>query len=325
MEETQIHMDKGTEPREPPAPIFEQRGHHHMSSDLPRPWIMIPRPVRSRALSNPLLKSLLPSHVGFFPDARRHRIARTEGLDQAIFKYCVKGLGWCELAGERFEVGPGDLMVIPPREPHAYGSSSSRPWTVHWFHAIGEHLDLLLHELGVSRRQPIVHLGQDGRLVALFEDLEQALADDYSPSELLYASQLLGHLVGTMIKLHRARPSSPPDAAERVLQSASRMKERLDTSVRVAELASLAHLSPSHYSALFRRLTGCSPRHYLTRLRMDRAASLLVSTRCSIKTIAAMLGYDDPLYFSRTFRAGRGVSPSRYRAQTSHDEGTSAE
>jgi AraC family transcriptional regulator, arabinose operon regulatory protein len=313
MDETQIHMDKRTKPRATPAPVFQQRGHHHMAADLPRPWIMLPRPVRARALSNPLLRGLLPSHVGFFPDAKRHRIHRPEGLDQAIFKYCVRGSGWCEIDGRRFEVGPGELMVIPPHEPHAYGATPRRPWTVHWFHAVGEHLGLLLLELGVSKEQPVVHLGKSSRLVSLFQDLEQALEHDYSVPQLLYASQLLGHLVGTMIQLRRVNAPEPPDATRRVLLSAEHMKERLNLAPHVAELASLANLSPSHYSALFRRLTGRSPKNYLTRLRIDRAAKLLRTTRCSVKAIAAMLGYDDPLYFSRTFRVGCGVSPSRYR------------
>jgi AraC family transcriptional regulator of arabinose operon len=313
MEETQIRMDKRAEPRATPAPIFEQRGHHHMAADLPRPWIMLPRPVRSKALSNPLLKGLLPSHVGFFPDARRHRIRRTEGLDQAIFKYCVKGTGWCEIAGRRFQVGPGELMVVPPHEPHAYGATPERPWTVHWFHAVGEHVGLLLRELGVSSEQPVVYLGQDARLVSLFQDLEQALENDYAPPQLLYASQVLGHLLGTMIRLRRASRPEALDARRRVLLTAEYVKERLHLPVDVAELASLPNLSPSHYSVLFRSLTGCSPKHYVIRLRIDRSAKLLRSTDLSVKTIAAMLGYDDPLYFSRTFRQGRGVSPSAYR------------
>jgi AraC family transcriptional regulator, arabinose operon regulatory protein len=313
MDETQIGMDKPAEGRAVRAPAFEQRGHHHRAADLPRPWIMLPRPVRSRALSNPLLRSLLPSHIGFFPDATHHKIRRPEGVDQAIFKYCVEGRGWCEIAGRSFDVGPGELMVVPPRQPHAYGARPEHPWTVHWFHAVGEHLDLLLGELGVSAEQPVVFLGNSVRLVALFQDLEQVLEEDYSAPKLLYASQLLGHLVGTMIHLRRSGVSEPPGAAARVSQSAAHMVERLDRPLCVSDLASLANLSPSHYSALFRRLTGHSPKSYFTRLRVDRAAALLQSTDASVKTIAAMLGYDDALYFSRTFRAACGISPSGYR------------
>jgi AraC-like DNA-binding protein len=313
MEESRIHMDKRMEHPTIPAPVFEQRGHHHMATNLPRHWIMLPRPARSKALSDPLLKGLLPSHVGFFPDAKHHRIHRPDGLDSAIFKYCVRGEGWCEVGGRRFDVSPGDLMVIPPHESHAYGATPERPWTVHWFHAVGQHVDLWLRELGVSEKQPVVYLGKHARLVALFQDLERSLEDDYSPPQLLYASQLLGHLVGTMIHLRRAIAVEVPDASRRVLDSAAHMHQRLEAPLQVSELASLANLSPSHYSALFRSLTGYSPKRYLTRLRIRRAAQLLRTTGSSVKDIAAMLGYADPLHFSRAFRAGLGVCPTDYR------------
>jgi AraC-like DNA-binding protein len=297
----------------PPRPVFEIRGQFHMAADLPRRWITLPPAVRRKALSHPLLRGLLPSHVGFFPNARHHEIRRPEGVEQAIFKYCVRGLGWCEIGGRTSPVNPGELMVVPPNVPHAYGSTRKRPWTVYWFHAIGQNLEALLAELGVSRAQPVVHLGQDMRLVGLLQDLEQVYEDDYAFPQLLYASQLLAHIVGVMICLRRNRLTRVPNARQRVLQSAERMKQRLDRPLDVAEQASLANLSPSHYGALFRRLTGDSPKAYFRRLRLHRAAHLLMTTDQSVATIARQMGYEDPLYFSRIFRRVHGVSPSQYR------------
>jgi AraC-like DNA-binding protein len=296
-----------------PAAPFEIRDHLQMAADLPRHWVVLPDSVRTKALSHPLLRGLLPSHVGFFPNAKHHRVRRPEGVGQAIFKYCVRGAGWCELDGRRFAVNPGELMVVPPNVPHAYGAAEERPWTVHWFHVVGEQLGPLIDELGVSRTQPIVRLGQNARLVALLQDLEQVLEDDYAFPHLLFASQLLGHIVGLMIWLRRNDFSDSHDAHQRVLQSVERMKQRLDKPLDVAQLASLANLSSSHYSTLFRRLTGASPTAYFTRLRLHRAAGLLLTTRDSVKIIAARLGYDDALYFSRIFRRCHGVPPSEYR------------
>jgi AraC-like DNA-binding protein len=41
----------------------------------------------------------------------------------------------------------------------------------------------------------------------------------------------------------------------------------------------------------------------------------LDTTSDSVKSIAAMVGYNDQLYFSRVFRAINDVSPSEYRNQ----------
>ena len=165
--------------KDPQGPYI--RGHRHWWPDLPRPWIVLPPDVREAALSRPLSRHLLPSHVGFFPEARGHRIRREAGIGSTIFKYCVRGAGWCELHGKRFEVGPGDLLVIPQGSPHAYGAEPARPWTIHWFHAMGDDVPDVLRELEVDAAHPVAHLGRSPTLIGLFEELRRVLGGACSP------------------------------------------------------------------------------------------------------------------------------------------------
>jgi AraC-like DNA-binding protein len=299
--------------------VFVQE-HWHRSPDLPRPWIVLTPDVRTAALSRPLTRHILPTHVGFFPDARGHRICRETGIGSAIFKYCIRGTGWCELQGNRFEVGPGDLLVVPQGQPHAYGAHPDRPWTIHWCHTMGDDVPHLLEELGVSAERPVVHLGQSPTLVGLFEDLRQALGESCSTPTILYASQLLSHMLGLMIRLRRGAVSEPPDARRRVLASVAYMRDHPERCLGLETLASMAGLSPSHYSALFRTLTGLPPKHYFTRLRMARARELLATTGDSVKAISYRLGFEDPLYFSRVFRRLNRMSPSRFRQLRPSDD-----
>ena len=48
-------------------------------------------------------------------------------------------------------------------------------------------------------------------------------------------------------------------------------------------------------------------------LRMVNAQSLLENTEYNIGEIAEIVGYDNPLYFSRVFKKEYGVSPAQYR------------
>ncbi len=288
-------------------------GHLFFAPDIPKPWIVLPESAVRSAISDPLLKGLLPNHVGFFPNAKRHRIHRPTGATESIFKYCVKGTGWCEMGGQRFEVGPGDLLVIPAGVPHGYGAYERRPWTIHWFHAIGEHVALLCAQLGTSQTHPIAYLGIDNPLIELFQELRLTLEDDYSPPRLLYSAQLLTYIFGRMIRRRSENQKEVPDAGQRVLRSVNFIKQHLEEVLEVDALASVTNLSPSHYSTLFRQLMGCSPKNYAIRLRMRRAAQLLETTTFTIQTIARMLGYNDALYFSRSFRLIHEVSPSEYR------------
>ncbi|MGM0714384.1 helix-turn-helix domain-containing protein [Brevibacillus parabrevis] len=72
--------------------------------------------------------------------------------------------------------------------------------------------------------------------------------------------------------------------------------------------------SVSHLSALFKKKTGYSLIDYLIRVRMEKAASLLVETDRQLREIAESVGYREPYYFGRLFKKVYGISPARFRA-----------
>lgn len=239
--------------------------------------VVLPRTVVARARSHPLLRGLLPTDVGYFPKVVGHLRERQAGVDQAIFIYCAQGEGWCEIDGRRHEVYPGDLLVLPPEVAHAYGADTRHPWTLHWFHATGGDIPHLLVELGVNAANPVLFLGQEPQLLALFEELLGTLERGYAPGELLYASQTLHHLVGAMIRHRRENWRGAPDPSQKVTQSIDYMKQHLGQPLRLAALAAMANLSPSHFSAVFKEQTGYAPIDYFIRLRMHHACQLLFS------------------------------------------------
>ena len=238
---------------------------------------------------------------------------RAAGADQAVFIYCVKGRGWCEMGEARHDVGPGELLVVPPGKPHAYGADESRPWTILWVHIKGESLALLLAELGVTQARPVLYLGEDPELLALFEELLDVMEHGYATSRLLYASQILTHFIGLMIWGRHRNWRGNLDANQKVAQSIAYMKQHLDQMAIAMSFATLANLSESHYRSLFKRHTGYAPMNYFIRLRMHKACQLLDTTNLSVKEVANMLGYQDPFYFSRVFKAVIEQAPTQYR------------
>jgi AraC-like DNA-binding protein len=92
------------------------------------------------------------------------------------------------------------------------------------------------------------------------------------------------------------------------------MHRRLGDRLSVGELAAEARLSPSYLAAAFKRKTGFAVLDFFLRLKMQRACLLLDSTGLPVKSIAADLGFDDPLYFSRCFHRVHECSPTQYRA-----------
>lgn len=81
----------------------------------------------------------------------------------------------------------------------------------------------------------------------------------------------------------------------------------------LTEVASIANISPSHFSAIFSQEFGVTFMEYLINKRMDKAKELLMTTEYRSSEIAYMVGYKDPHYFSHTFKKNLGMTPKEYR------------
>jgi AraC-like DNA-binding protein len=83
--------------------------------------------------------------------------------------------------------------------------------------------------------------------------------------------------------------------------------------LRIADMAARAHLSPSHFTAVFRQRFGMSPHQYVLRLRVQRAQELLRTTQHSLASIAELCGFADVHHFAKTFKRITEIAPGAYR------------
>lgn len=102
-------------------------------------------------------------------------------------------------------------------------------------------------------------------------------------------------------------------ANKTVERSIDYMVANLNRPLRVSTVAAQANVSQSHFFSLFKKITGCPPIDYFTKLRMMEACRLLSSPTARIKGVAVELGYNDPFYFSRVFKSFSTVAPLHYR------------
>ena len=72
-------------------------------------------------------------------------------------------------------------------------------------------------------------------------------------------------------------------------------------------------ISTNHLAATLTKLTGRSTKRLVTDRLMTEASRLLRYTDLTVQQVAHRLGYDDPLYLSRAFKAWSGASPTAWR------------
>jgi len=93
------------------------------------------------------------------------------------------------------------------------------------------------------------------------------------------------------------------------------IQANLDHDLALATLGSRANLSPHHLQRVFKAAIGETPKAYVTRLRVERAAFCLLAHESPVAEIAANCGFQNPETFIRAFRRRFGVSPRAYRSR----------
>lgn len=102
-------------------------------------------------------------------------------------------------------------------------------------------------------------------------------------------------------------------------EAASFLREHLGESIRVGDLAQKAGMSEFYFQRVFHEVMGQSPYDYLTRLRVERAKLLLLSSDHSVAEIAAMVGYSDARGLINSFKKREGCTPSCLRRRKAEE------
>lgn len=215
--------------------------------------------------------------------------------------------------GERYRIGQGDLVVMPPDELHDGRSmlDSGYQFSVFtidpsWFET---HFDFQQSVECLSFSGPVIKDPQV--FLPLFQahyGLRRAdscqLAKDCLPYE------------GFMPLLERyseAKLLAPQPLGNTTLaQLRDFMMANLAEPIHLAELAALCDLSPTQFQRHFKATAGMTPYAWLSRLRLEHAMKLL-KAQVPGTDVAQRVGFYDQAHFSKAFKQTFGVPPSDIR------------
>ncbi|ANB72162.1 hypothetical protein AYM40_07125 [Paraburkholderia phytofirmans OLGA172] len=113
------------------------------------------------------------------------------------------------------------------------------------------------------------------------------------------------------------RPSSRIGALPcfKLKQASDYIDEHISEPISFRDVAAALHISPFHFSRMFKLATGSTPQRYITERRVDAARVRLAEDNASIACIAYELGFQSQSHFTAVFRQHVGVTPKEYRVQ----------
>lgn len=275
---------------------------------------VIPRPVLNQVANHPLLNALLPTDIGWYPQALYHYFERLEGTPEHVLLLCTAGRGWYIIDDQYQELAANEALLIPENTPHIYGALDADPWSIHWVHFTGSAGDFYAHQLPDDVYKLSVDPDVMLPIEQLFRQCYDSILGGFVLQRLLYMSQTLHHILGYLLFNNQAfSPAMQTSNFHNLEHTLVHLQQNIDTKLTLECMASHAELSVSHFSRLFREQTGYSPMDYFIRLKIQEACTQLILTNQTIREICFGLGYDDPYYFSRAFKKITGMSPRTYR------------
>ena len=220
-----------------------------------------------------------------------------------VFELLMEGDMQVEIDGDRLCIQPGEILIIPPGKTVLRGVRGTCRKVV--FGICGLLHQSLLSQLSLIPYS-VLRVKEPERVLALLQELYRLLEQKDTGS----VPRMSGLTVELLMEVSREVAGSPEPLLADVLRF---LECNLAENVTLSALAARFHVSADSLNRLFLKKFGVPPKHYLTGLRMELAASLLERPDMTVLQISQRAGYRNQFSFSREFRTKYGMPPLAYR------------
>jgi AraC family transcriptional regulator len=219
----------------------------------------------------------------------------------------------------------GDIAVVPAGRPIEF--SARKPQEVESFvmHLDPDFVDRIAQAEGVNTEG--IELvgsvgGRDPKLeqfgLSLLSELENeaVLGGLYAES---LATLLAVHLLRSHSSLGRGAACTMEQGPSGALSGSAlrRVKDYIEDNLAetltLSEISGVAHMSPFHFSRVFKLATGLSPHRYVVGRRVERAKDLLTNTNLPLHEVARLSGFSDQSHLAKHTRRLLGAAPRSLR------------
>ena len=233
--------------------------------------------------------------------------------------YIKKGSIRMQVTDHAFTAGEGDLVICDTGEIHysnSYSKDSVLDFIIFDTGLISSHYQHHFFARPFLTAEEMEKAGLKKRLLAL----EMLIDSELSEKKAYYQDIIRAALQDFWFRLLRVMPVDNGGIRKNrriaMLEDfqtlLSYMEEHAAENITLEMAAEKMHFSPSHFSRMFKQLTGTGFVRYLNTIRITIASDLLARSDTTIVQAAFSCGFQNVRSFNRTFKEITGCTPSEY-------------
>ena len=221
---------------------------------------------------------------------------KVESRPYAALSFRESGTGTFKIGNKIFHTTPCDVLFIPADTPYEVEYSTSVSIVVH--------LDFCNYA-----EAEVFELQAKSGISVLFLSLLEEWQKYHS------VNRAKSTIYGILNRIEEYNNTKIESSA--LVDCIQYVEEHFcDPDIDVARICDAGFICTSNLYRFFLKHFGMAPKQYIMKLRMNKAISLLVEGKLSVKEISLLCGFEDDKYFSRVFKSKYGYPPSQVRKNT---------
>ena len=246
-------------------------------------------------------------HEKCAPDYRIDRLS----YPYHVIKYTISGKGSFTIRQKTHQLKNGVLSGFAPHDAHCYASDPISPMEHIFVIFVGAEAPLLFERSALLVKGAF-EVANTGETLYLLRAIMKAGLEK-AP----YSQQICCSYLRAILLRQAAKTDTSATGFSLATETYQRCKKYIDDNFSgissPADAADACAVNIRYMARLFRLHGKITPHDYILRLKLNKAATLLLTCGLSINEVGYSLGFNDPYHFSRVFKRFHGLAPHHYR------------
>ena len=253
---------------------------------------------------------LMPFECGHETCAPDKKVIRT-CYNYFALHVVIRGKGYYTIDEHTYCPQKNQIFAMFPGEKIEYYPDVNDPWEYYWINFVGIKAKHFMSLCDFTKQNPVFSFTNKA-ICDLFQkatELENLLSRDLLTVAILY------EIFAAIFEERKKTIPGREKSGEQTLNDAIKyIDDNLhNPSLQIADVAKYLSYNKKYFAELFKKKTGLTFSKYLCRIRIIKSCEYIERTNMSVKEIAALVGFSDPLYFTKKFNEIMFIPPTVYR------------